>query len=170
MSVQQPSEIELSDAIRPITRGDEEALMALLAKSGLFQPHELDEVGGMLDAYFQGDLGNDHFWIVLDDGGPAGVAYYAPEPMTEGVWNLYLIAVHPNRQGSGLGALLLRHVEQTLTSRGERLLLVETSGLESFELTRLFYRKNGFEEEARIRDFYKEGDDKIVFRKAIAHK
>ena len=25
----------------------------------------------------------------VDDGGPVGVAYYAPERMTEGTWNLY---------------------------------------------------------------------------------
>lgn len=41
------------------------------------------------------------------------------------------------------------------------------SGLDSFELTRSFYRKNGYDEEARIRDFYRAGDDKIVFRKAL---
>jgi ribosomal protein S18 acetylase RimI-like enzyme len=54
-----------------------------------------------------------------------------------------------------------------LTARGERLLLVETSGLASFERTRAFYRKCGYNEEARIRDFYKAGDDKIVYRKGL---
>ncbi len=49
--------------------------------------------------------------------------------MTEGTWNLYLIAVHPDRQREGRGAALLRYVEQALIVRGEHLLLVETSGL-----------------------------------------
>ena len=62
---------------------------------------------------------------------------------------------------------MLRYVEQTLTARGERLLLVETSGLANFERTRAFYRKCGYDEEARIRDFYKAGDDKVVYRKAL---
>lgn len=43
-----------------------------------------------------------------------------------------------------------------------------TSGLASFERTRAFYRKCGYDEEARIRDFYRAGDDKIVYRKALA--
>jgi hypothetical protein len=46
--------------------------------------------------------------------------------------------------------------------------LVESSGLASFERTRAFYRKNGYDEEARIHDFYQAGDDKIVYRKARA--
>ena len=61
----------------------------------------------------------------------------------------------------------MRYVEQKLTDRGERLLLVETSGLASFERTRQFHRKCGYHEEARIRDFYKAGDDKIIYRKVL---
>lgn len=75
--------------------------------------------------------------------------------------------MQPDCQGQGRGAALIRYVEQTLTARGARLLLVETSGLPSFELTRAFYCKCGYDEEARIRDFYEAGDDKIVFRKAL---
>lgn len=152
--------------IRPTTPDDTEALIALTDAIG-FQPNEIEYLRELLVGYFSGNLGPDHFWVTDDDGGPVGVAYYAPEPMTEGTWNLYLIAVRPDRQGQGRGASLLRYVEQTLTARGERVLLVETSGLASFERTREFYRKCGYEEEARIRDFYKAGDDKIVYRKAL---
>lgn len=60
----------------------------------------------------------------------------------------------------------MRHVEETLKARGGRMLLVET--LASFERTRAFYAKCGYEEEARIRDFYTEGADKIVFRKVLS--
>jgi ribosomal protein S18 acetylase RimI-like enzyme len=45
--------------------------------------------------------------------------------------------------------------------------LVETSGLPKYDRARAFYTKCGYEEEARIRDFYTTGDDKIVFRKAL---
>ena len=155
-------------SIRPAVPNDTAALMALAEAVGLFRPHELAELRGMLADHFGGDLGDDRYWITDDDGGPVGVAYFAPEPMTDGTWNLYLIAVHPDRQGEGRGAALLRYVEQVLTARGARVLLVETSGLPSFERTRAFYRKCGYEEEARIRDFYSAGDDKIVFRKALA--
>lgn len=154
--------------IRPATLNDEKAIMAIAEAIGLFSPQELSELGNLLTEYFDGNLGSNHFWIVYDDVEPAGVAYYAPEPYTCGTWNLYFIVVHPNRQGEGCGGKLLHYVEQTLAARGERLLLVETSGLPSFERTRAFYRKHGYEEEARIREFYEAGDDKIIFRKVLA--
>src|SRR4028119_818971 len=155
--------------IRPTTPNDTAALIALADATGLFEPNQLEEVGEMLGDYFGGNSGSEHFWITDDDeDGPVGVAYCAPEPMTDGTWNLYLIAVRPDRQGQGRGATLVRYVEQTLTARGGRILLVETSGLPDFDRTRLFYAKCGYEEEARIRDFYAAGDDKVVFRKVLS--
>lgn len=103
--------------IRPATPDDMDALMNLASAIDLFQPHELEQLGNILAGYFDGSLGSDHFWLTYDDGGPVGVAYFAPEPYAYGTWNLYFIAVHPDRQGEGRGATLLRHVEQTLAAR-----------------------------------------------------
>lgn len=153
--------------IRPIAPDDVIALHVLLEKTGLFDPDGLEEIDKLLADHFGGRSNGDHCWIVDVEDGLVGVAYYAPERMTEGTWNLYLIAVHPDHQGQGRGTTLLRYVEQALATQGERLLLVETSGLESFERTRAFYRRCGYEQEARIRDFYMAGEDKIVYRKAL---
>ena len=136
---------------------------AVIDACGLFPGELLD---GMTAKYFSGEAQTDS-WLTCVDGKPVAVAYCAPEPMTQGTWNLLLIAVHPDSQGRGYGAAIMRHVEQTLAANGQRLLVVETSGLTSFENTREFYRKLGYHEEARIRDFYQTGEDKIVFRKAI---
>ena len=102
-----------------------------------------------------------------DESGVVAIAYCAPERMTEGTWNLYLIAVHPSYQGKGHGTAMVSYIEKMLAERGERLLLVETSGLPDFERTQAFYRRCGYTEEARIREFYQAGEDKIVFRKAL---
>ena len=153
--------------IRSVLPSDTDDALALCEASSLFQPDELAEVREMLGAALDGSLGPDHHWLVDDDDGLASVAYLAPETFAEGVWNLHLIAVDPACQGEGRGTAMLRHVEDGLAERGERLLLIETSGLGSFEQTRAFYRKNGYDEEARIRDFYEAGDDKVVFRKAL---
>jgi ribosomal protein S18 acetylase RimI-like enzyme len=154
--------------IRAIVPDDTTALLALAEATGLFQPENIEEVAQMLAAHFDDTSDSSGIWLTDDDKGLVGVAYFAPERMTEGTSNLYLIAVHPKSQRQGRGAALLAHIELRLAERGERMLLVETSGFESFEYVRAFYRKNGFEEEARIRDFYRSGDDKIVFRKVLA--
>ena len=75
--------------------------------------------------------------------------------------------VDPDMKGLGIGKALLRDVEQGLRDRAQRLILVDTSSTEDFARTRDFYLKNGYEEEARIRDFWSGGDDKVMFRKAL---
>lgn len=79
-----------------------------------------------------------------------------------------MIAVRPDRQGQGRGAALLRHVEDELRASSQRLLLVETSGLPTYERTRAFYGTCGYHQEARVRDYYQAGDDMVLFRKALS--
>jgi ribosomal protein S18 acetylase RimI-like enzyme len=153
--------------IRLTTPDDTNELLALAEATGLFEPDQIGELAQMLSQHFSDGADSEGLWFTDDDNEPVGVAYVAPERMTEGTWNLYLIAIHPDHQRQGRGAALLSHVEQMLAKSGERVLLVETSGLEDFEYVRAFYRKSGYDEEARIREFYKAGDDKIIFRKAL---
>lgn len=156
--------------LRPATSHDTTAILAIADAIG-FQPHELETLNEMLIDYFGSNSNSPRFWITDDDeddenGGLVGVAYCEPERMTDQTWNLLLIAIHPDRQGQGRGRKLLHSVEETLKARGGRMLLVET--LASFERTRAFYARCGYEEEACIRDFYAAGDDKIVFRKVLS--
>ena len=152
--------------IRPILATDLPNLRALIAGSGLFPPELLD---GMLAPYLAGEAPGE-IWLTTGAEAGGGIAYCAPERMTAGTWNLLLIAVAAGRQRQGLGGALLRGVEQRLAAAGARLLLVETSGLAEYDGPRAFYRSAGFAEEARIRDFYQPGEDKVVFRKPLFRK
>lgn len=151
--------------IRPITSDDIPALNDVLEATELFPPELLPD----MVSDFLSNAESTDIWLTCEvDGKPVSLAYAIPEPITDGTWNLLAIAVLPAKQGSGVGRAMVRHLETDLRARGQRLLIVETSGGQAFGLTREFYRKNGYEEEARIRDFYAAGDDKIVFRKALA--
>ena len=100
--------------IRPATPADTAAILTLAISSGMFPPDGTDELAGVLADSLAGRLGPDHVWVTDDDSGPVGVAYYAPERMTEGTWNLYMIAVSPLNQRQGRGSDILRYVEQDL--------------------------------------------------------
>lgn len=149
--------------IRATVEADHNDLILLAAASGLFAPDQTQLLAEMLRSPADSDV-----WLTLDlNGRPEGVAYLAPEKMTSGTWNLYWIAVHPRCQRQGHGKSILKHIEHWLIHRNQRILIVETAGVEEFAYVRKFYAANGFEAEARIRDFYDDGVDKVIFRKSL---
>ena len=159
---------EIKTTIRDVTPEDTEALISLCQAIGLFEPDELEELNSMLSAYFEESPTGDRQWLINEeDGKLISVAYYAEETFANGVFNLLLIGVRPDLQQQGQGTKLLHYIEQELKNRGGRILIIETSGLASFEATRAFYQKNGYDREACIREYYNPGEDKIIFRKAL---
>lgn len=152
---------------RPATPEDTAAVVDLAVAAEMFSADDAWIVEGMLADYFETNKEHGHVCVIDDEGGPLGVAYYQPKTAADRVWDLTMIAVRPVHQGQGRGAAMLRRVEEDLRSGGGRLLLVETSASAQYDRTRAFYAKCGYEEEARIRDYWAEGDDLVVFRKAL---
>ena len=148
--------------IRKLTLNDLASHKRIIDGVGLFPSAMLDD---MVEPYLSG--ASEEIWLTAEQGGVIGLAYAAPERMTDGTWNLLLIAVDPARHGDGAGTALMREAERLLTDNRVRVLLVETTGLPEFERTRRFYDYIGYEREAVIRDFYAQGEDKVVFRKAL---
>jgi ribosomal protein S18 acetylase RimI-like enzyme len=151
--------------IRPTTHDDLADLQEVLDGTELFPSEMLpDMVSGFLSGNEDSDL-----WLICEvDGKAVGFCYAVPEELTDRVWNMLAVAVLPVLQGKGHGGALVAELETTLKDRGQRILIADTSGVEAFAQTREFYRKNGYTEEARIRDFWAAGDDKIVFWKSLA--
>lgn len=121
----------------------------------------------LTDFFTQGDE-QERFWLTdIHADKTTGIAMCEPELMTFGTWNIRLIAIAPALQGNGRGGLLLQYVEEYLRSKDARLLIVDTSGIEDFAPVRSFYKKYGYSEESRIRNFFDEGDDKVTFSKQL---
>ncbi|MBW4707679.1 GNAT family N-acetyltransferase [Roseobacter sp. YSTF-M11] len=150
-------------AIKPTTKDDIPALRRVLDQTELFPGDLLPE---MLSPSLHG--ATDAFWLTCHlDGTAAGLCYTVPEDLTDGTWNMRALAVRPDLQGKGLGTALVGAAEEYLRRTGQRILVVDTSGTDDFASTRKFYARNGYAEEARIRDFWSAGDDKVIFRKAL---
>ena len=79
--------------IRPITPADSAAVVALAVSSGLFPEEETDFLDKMLADYFAGKIEEGHVCLIDEEDRPLGVAYYAPEIVTDRTWNLLMIAI-----------------------------------------------------------------------------
>jgi len=155
--------------IRPTIPEDTPKLLPLAQGTGVFKEHEIEALQEVLDDYHGAvkDLGH-HAVTFEKDGQVIGFAYYAPAAMTDRTWDLYWIAVSKQTQARGVGSQLLHHVEEHIRRLRGRVLFIDTSSLPHYQLTRKFYLKHGYEQAAVLKDFYTDGDDKVVFRKRLA--
>lgn len=156
--------------LRPPVPTDTPAILALGVDTAMFRPDEVAPVQQMLDGFHAGQLVPGHrveVWVDEPTAAPVGVAYFGPDPNTDRKWDLWMIAVAPARQGQGIGGDLLRSAEAHARAGDGRVMLIETSSLPRFDPTHAFYRKHGYTEVARIPDFYRDGDSKVIFWKRL---
>jgi ribosomal protein S18 acetylase RimI-like enzyme len=143
-------------------------LAEILTATAVFSPDEIDVALELFDETVEARASGYEFVGVFDAVGRVlGYACYGMTPGTDGTFDLYWIAVHPDAQGSGVGRRLIEEVESRLCAGGGRLLVVETSSREAYALTRRFYEAGGYGEAARIADFYGPADDRLILTKRL---
>jgi ribosomal protein S18 acetylase RimI-like enzyme len=154
--------------IRATMPEDTPALLALTEGTEVFLPADVETLRGVLDDYHEADWTDDHRCITYEQEGQViGFAYYAPAAMTDRTWELWWIVVGKHIQARGVGGELLRYAEDDIGRQGGRLLVLETSSLPSYERTRRFYLKNGYDVMAILKDYYADDHDMVIFRKRI---
>ena len=151
------------------TEADGLQIQSITARAGVFSQEEVDSVHVMWTEYLT--LGPEdsgyQFIAYREEDQVLGFAIYGPRDLTDGVFDLYWIAVDPNARCKGVGRALLTASEEAVRKLGARMLIAETSGTPHYEVTRKFYFAMGYENEATIKDFYTPGDDLVIFIKRI---
>jgi ribosomal protein S18 acetylase RimI-like enzyme len=158
--------------IRQLEPRDRPFIEKMVISTGKFNDVEVATALELVDEALDRGEESGYLFAVLEyrkkDRAVQGYACYGPVPLTQGAYDLYWIVVDPASQGKGFGGYLLEYVETDVLSRGGRMILIETSSQESYGATVRFYGKAGYELVARIRNFYRVGDDKLVFSKELA--
>jgi len=151
--------------IRPIVDKDRARLLSILIKTRAFTSAEVEVAMELIDIVLKDRDQKDYQIDCMADAEDLVVGYtcYGPVPMTEGAFDLYWVAVDPDVQEKGVGSKLLDFLAEKLRARRVRMILADTSTLPYYEKTKKFYVKNGFQEVARIPDYYLPGNDRVTF-------
>jgi ribosomal protein S18 acetylase RimI-like enzyme len=153
--------------LRPLQRADRAPLEALLRETQAFREDEVLVALELIDAGLAPDGGGYLFLVAERCGVPVGYACWGLTPLTDGVYDLYWIAVDPSLHGQGIGKRLLTEVEARALAAGGRWVIIETGGTAAYGATRRFYESAHYAELARIPDFYRVGDDKLVYARRL---
>lgn len=149
--------------MRPEDRG---AIREILTKTEMFTIPEVDVAMELVDIFLNNSEQKDYLiYVAESEARVTGYVCYGPTPAAEGTFDLYWIAVAPDQQGKGIGKELLEFVEQEVKQMKGRLIIIETSSQEKYTPTQQFYLKNHYLIAARIKDFYRVGDDRLIFVK-----
>ena len=152
-----------------MTRDSDRAVIRRLAEStGFFRPDEVEIAVELVETRLKSGPASGYAFVFAEvDGQTLGYACYGPIGCTLGSYDLYWIIVDKAAQGRGLGRRLVQEVERLVAAEAGRRIYVETSNRPQYVPTRDFYLRCGYVIDAVLKDFYDDGDDKVVLVKDV---
>ena len=153
--------------IRTMDARDKSAVLGLIRATGFFTAAEVDVAEELMDIFLGKPDQKDYHFVVVenDEKDVAGYMTWGPTPLAEDAYDLYWMAVSPSEQGKGRGKALLRWLEDEVRKRDGRMIVIETSSQPKYHGTRQFYIDLDYKEVARVPDFYRAGDDRVIYAK-----
>ena len=152
-------------SVRELRPADREAVRHMLADCGAFTDTEVQVALRMVDDGLNGDY---VLPAIERCDEVAAFACIGHAQLTDSAWYVYWICVRRAWQGDGLGRMLQAHIEDIVRAAGGDRIVLEASGREDNARVRRFYRAAGFAEVGRIPDFYRPGDDCVVYCKVLS--
>jgi GNAT superfamily N-acetyltransferase len=147
---------------------DVSRIAAMVEVTGFFRPDEVAVAVELVEARLtRGDASEYFFVFAMQGDDTIGYACYGPIGCTIGSIDLYWIVVDPAAQGRGVGRGLVTEVERLCRTQGSRKIYIETSDKPQYAPTREFYLRCGYKIDALQKDFYDDGDDKLVLVKDL---
>jgi GNAT superfamily N-acetyltransferase len=145
-------------------KNDIQRIMDMLVSTNFFYDHEVEiAVELIAERLAKGESSGYYFVFAEVDGVTAAYSCYGHIEMTKSCFDLYWLVTHNDFRGKGIGKKLLEETYREAKKLGCTIIIAETSGREHYAPTQAFYISAGYTLEARIRDYYDKGDDKLIY-------
>ena len=145
---------------------DIECVKNIVESTGFFYDIEVPIAIDLVKDTFEGGQDYKFLFVEFNDETIAYTCYGLIDG-TVGGYDLYWIVTHNDYRDQGIGKKLLEETHLRVKNDGGRYIVAETSSIEKYLPTRKFYENNQYNKEAIIRDFYRIGDDKIIYVKYL---
>lgn len=157
--------------IRPFIADDRQHIVKMLKTNSTFAASERSLALEIIDQYLaQPPEKEDYIMLSACIGLEkvfAGYICFGAIPLTTGCYDLYWILVDKKFSRRGIGGELLLAMEEILFTKKARRIYIDTSSSEPYEPARNFYENNGFTVASILEDFYRPGDDKVIYLKNL---
>jgi ribosomal protein S18 acetylase RimI-like enzyme len=157
--------------IIPLLAPHKESIRRILLQTQAFRDDEIDVAIELIDDSLSknGALAPDdyHIHVAVENETVLGYVCFGKTPMTLSTFDLYWIAVSPQAQGKGVGKTLFDFTCERVAEMQGKLIVIETASQPKYEPTQKFYERIGCDLEARIKNFYSVGDDKLIYTKHL---
>ena len=155
--------------IRGLKPEDRERLVQIIRSTANFNAADVAIAIELIDDAIAKQAASDYIVEILEDDSGRVQAYvcFGKTPLTESTFDFYWMVIDSQYQRRGMGFLLFQHVEERVRTLGGKLLMCETSSLDGYERVIRLYEKLGYSFVARIKNFYRDGDDKLIYMKEL---
>lgn len=151
--------------LRELRPADRAPLERAIRSTAAFNEEEVAVALELIDAGLGEQRADPYLFVVAADehGEALGYSCFGRTALTDGVYDLYWIVVRADAQRFGVGRKLLAATADRVRALKGRMIIIETAGKPEYEKQRAFYERVGCKLLARYPDFYRVGDDKLVY-------
>lgn len=154
-----------SAEFRPVNARDLDTLRAIV---GLNDPDIVGLMSDDVSRWLASPRTPEAFYAVEWEGCVVGMGGYVPD-----VWGVPDVAwlvwfyFDPSHQRKGLGAMLYDKIEAELTRAGIRKIYLDVGNETDHATAIAFHHANGYRREGTLPDFWKDGEDLLIFGKRL---
>jgi len=154
-----------------VKESDVVAVRALVAETGVFNAEEVLIAVELVEETLAKGKASGYEFVFADhpdiENSLLGYTCYGHISGTQASYDLYWIAVSPSKRRDGIGTRLMHESERLARQAGATRMYLDTAGSDLYIPTRAFYERLGYEKAAVLKDFFAQGDDKVIYLRKL---
>lgn len=156
-----------SFGIHVLLPSDQIQIRQIISDWGFFSPAAVGAAMDFCEEAYCRPFQQYYGYVVKAGKVVLGFVVFGLAPLTDRCWDLYWIGVAPRSSRKGIGETLAKYMENIIMGQHGRQIHIDTSSLPSFVPACRFYEKMGFLRTASLKDYYRQGEDKLIYVKVL---